>query len=188
MLASLEHAQLIQRRPDERYMLSPTASRLNSVYMDSFKQSDVVMSILQDLVEKPAKAQRSTYVREPGQTGSASASFAFTHPRPCDPEEVGTFLPINRGAGARVLLAFGENNEPQIAPDERALYEQIRADGYFAAIGDRLPELDGISAPVFYRNGVLAGAISLTIPDHRYSSRLVPDVVDAGKRLSRVLP
>ena len=63
---------------------------------------------------------------------------------------------------ARFLLAF--------AGARGKVYEQIRRDGVIELVGDRVPELVGISAPVFGADGVLVGALTLTMPAHRRRS------------------
>ena len=71
----------------------------------------------------------------------------------------GDLLPLNRGAGGRVLMAF--------AGAKGAVYERIRRDGVAVLSGDRVAELTGISAPVFGPGGALAGALTLTMPTSR---------------------
>jgi DNA-binding IclR family transcriptional regulator len=50
LLASLEHARLIQRLPDGRYALGSEIARLNAVYAASFSLEQVVMPALRELV------------------------------------------------------------------------------------------------------------------------------------------
>ena len=88
----------------------------------------------------------------------------------------GDMLPLKRGAGGRVLLAF--------AGARGALYEQIRRDGVIVLGGDRVPELTGISAPVFGGEGALVGALTLTLPTPRLKPEFAPLVRDAARRLS----
>ena len=67
---------------------------------------------------------------------------------------------------------------------EHQLYARIREQGYYAAVGDRLAEVAGISAPVFGADGALAGALTLTMPSNRYSERHVRPVLQAARRLT----
>ena len=55
-----------------------------------------------------------------------------------DHVKAGDLLPLNRGAGGRVLMAFGGT--------KGALYSRIRRDEVLVIEGDRTPELAGISA------------------------------------------
>jgi DNA-binding IclR family transcriptional regulator len=50
LLASLEHARLIQRHTDGRYGLGPEIARLNAVYAASFSLEQVVLPALRELV------------------------------------------------------------------------------------------------------------------------------------------
>jgi len=101
-----------------------------------------------------------------------------------DHVRAGDLLPNDRGAGARVLIAFGPEAERPRGAKERKLYDAIRAQGYCALVGDRTAELAGISAPVFHADGRLAAAVTLTMPTHRYDERYVEPVRAAAKELS----
>ncbi len=89
------------------------------------------------------------------------------------PFRIATFLiaSLAGGAGAAGLK-------------DRKLYEQIRAQGYAALVGDRSAELAGISAPVFHADGSLAGAVTLTMPTHRYDEEQIAPVRKAAARLT----
>lgn len=91
----------------------------------------------------------------------------------------GDTLPLNRGAGGRVLLAFGGARG--------AVHERIRRAGVLELSGDRVPGLTGISAPVFDGSGALAGALTLTLPSERLRAEFVPAVKAAAQRLSERL-
>jgi DNA-binding IclR family transcriptional regulator len=64
------------------------------------------------------------------------------------------------------------------------LLAAIREHGYYAATGDRLAEVAGISAPVFRADGAIAGALTLTMPTHRYDPRYARPVLESARRLS----
>ena len=61
---------------------------------------------------------------------------------------------------------------------------RIRADGYFCGVGQRLPDVAGVSAPAFGADGRIAGALTLTLPAHRYDTRHVAPVVAAAQALT----
>ena len=88
-------------------------------------------------------------------------------------------LPLNRGAGGRVLQAF--------AGARGAVYDRIRREGVAVLAGDRVPELTGISAPVFGVDGRLVGALTLTLPTTRHDPAFVPMVRNAARTLTRRL-
>ena len=91
----------------------------------------------------------------------------------------GDLLPLDRGAGGRVLIAFG--GEPG------ALYDQIRRDGVLVLSGDRVAGLTGISAPVWQADGQVVGALTLTLPEPRMQPRFVGAVQAAARRLTTLL-
>jgi len=90
--------------------------------------------------------------------------------------QVGELLPLDRGAGGRVLMAF--------SGAKGAIYERIRREGYVALQGDRVPDLAGISAPVTGPDGKLVGALILTLPTYRYKDKHVAPVREAAKAIS----
>src|SRR5262249_7938324 len=93
--------------------------------------------------------------------------------------QVGEILPLNRGAGGRLLSAF--------SGAKGALYERIRKEGVAAMVGDRSPDLAGISAPVFLAQGALAGAATLTMPTSRFRREHVALVKEAARSISEKL-
>jgi DNA-binding IclR family transcriptional regulator len=96
---------------------------------------------------------------------------------------MGDLLPLDRGTGGRVLVAFDPELASRAAPRERRLYADIRARGYHTAIGDRLEEVAGISAPVFGADGRITASLTLTMPTHRYDERHVKHVLQAARSL-----
>ena len=96
----------------------------------------------------------------------------------------GDVLPLNRGTGGRVLMAFGAKPMAAINAKDKSLYARIREQGYFSAVGDRLEGVAGISAPVFRADGSLAAALTLTMPSNRYSELHVKPLLEAARRLS----
>ena len=173
LLASLEHARLLQRLPDGRYALGSEVARLHGVYAASFSLEDAVLPVLHELV---AVTQESAafHVRQGDQR---LCLFRVDSPQLVrDTIRAGDLLPLDRGAGGRVLMAFaGAKGSP---------YAQIRRDGVVLLSGDRVPELTGVSAPVFGVDGALVGALTLTLPTHRLKPQFRPAVQAAAERLS----
>ena len=185
LLASLECAGLVQRRDDGRYGLGPELARLHSLYAATFSLEAVVMPVLHALVAVTGESA-AYHVRQPrpGQTPDWARLCLYRVDSPQvlrDHVRPGDLLPADRGAGARVLIAFGPGPLPA---GDRALYEEIRTQGYCARVGDRNPELAGISAPAFHADGSLAGAVTLTMPAHRYDAAAIPAVREAAAKLS----
>lgn len=185
LLASLEHARWLQRLDDGRYAPGPAVARLHALYAAGFSLERVVLPVLRDLVA--ATGESAAYHVRQGQGAQAVrlCQFRVDSPHPVrDHLRAGDLLPLDRGAGARVLVAFDPALAQTLGAQQRALYARIRADGYFSSVGDRLDGVAGISAPVFNADGSVAAALTLTMPAHRYDERYVKPVLEAARRLS----
>ncbi len=176
MLASLEHARLVVRTSEGAYTLGPEVARLHSVFTASFALDQVVLPVLREVV---AATQESAafHVRQGDQR---LCLYRVDSPHVVrDHIKAGDLLPLERGAGGRVLCAFSG------APG--AIYEHIRKQGYAETDGDRVPGLSGISAPVFGAGGQLVGALTLTMPTARKRPGFVQTVRKAAASLTRAL-
>ena len=178
LLASLEHAHLVQRLDDGRYALGAEVARLHSVYQAAFSLDRVVLPVLRQLVA--ATGESAAYHVRQGDVRLCRYRVDSPHPIR-DHIKAGDVLPLEHGTGGRVLTAFGSDSKQ--AAQDRALYAQIRAQGYYTAVGDRLAEVAGISAPVFDSAGAIAAAVTLTMPAHRYDERYVVHVLEAARSL-----
>jgi DNA-binding IclR family transcriptional regulator len=176
LLASLEHARLVVRKPDGEYALGPEIARLNAIYTGSFALEPVVVPVLRELV---ARTQESAafHVR---QGEDRLCLYRVDSPHLVrDHTRAGDVLPLNRGAGGRVLTAF--------AGAKGGTYEAIRKQGYVEMDGDRVRDLSGISAPVFGPGGQLAGALTLTMLTSRKRASYVQAVRKAAADLTHRL-
>lgn len=181
LLASLEHARLIQRLEDGSYGLGSEVARLNAVYAASFSLDRVVLPALRALVA----ATRESAAYHVVQGDTRLCLYRVDSPQPVrDHIQAGDVLPLNRGTGGRVLMAFGAKHAGALTAKDKNLYAMIREQGYFSAMGDRLAGVAGISAPVFKADGSLAAALTLTMPAERYDERHVRKVLEAARALS----
>ncbi|GAB2466433.1 IclR family transcriptional regulator [Comamonas humi] len=184
LLASLEHARLLQRLDDGRWALGGEIARLHALYAAAFSLDRVVMPVLRELVA--ATGESAAYHVRQGQGAQAVrlCRYRVDSPHPVrDHIQAGDLLPLDRGSGGRVLSAFDPGLRAASTPD-RQLYAQIRAQGYCTLVGDRLQEVAGISAPVFHADGSLAAAVTLTMPSHRYDEKHTRHVLAAARALS----
>jgi len=176
LLASLEHARLVQRNVDGSYSLGPEVTRLHSIYADSFSLEAQVLPVLRSLVA----ATRESAAFHVRQGDRRVCLYRVDSPQLVrDHIRAGDTLPLTRGAGGRVLLAFGGARG--------AAHERIRRDGVLELSGDRVPGLTGISAPVFDGSGALVGALTLTLPTERLRSGFAAAVKAGARRLSEQL-
>ena len=176
LIASLEHARLLQRRADGLYALGPALARLHGLYAASFSLEAEVLPVLQALVAR-TRESAALHVRQGEQR---LCLYRVDSPQPLrDHLRAGDLLPLEQGAGGRVLLAFGGARGKA--------HEQIRAQGYAELDGDRVEGLAGIAAPVFKLGGELVGALTLSLPSSRLKPQLAAEVRRAARDLSRRL-
>jgi len=173
LLASLEHSQLVQRHADGRYALGPAVARMHAVYAGAFSLEEAVLPALRDLVAV-TRESAAFHVRQGDQR---LCLYRVDSPQPVrDHTRAGDLLPLERGSGGRVLMAF--------SGARGARYEQIRRDQVLVSSGDRVPELAGISAPVFGAAGELLGAVTLTMPAPRLQPSHAADVRHAARKIT----
>lgn len=184
LLASLLHNGLVQQRGDGRYALGPGVARLHAAYAQSFSMAEAVIPALQKLVDTTGESA-AFHVRQ-GQARLCLHRVDSPHPVR-DHIKAGDLLPIDRGAGARVLDAYASPSERLSGRRNADLARRVRTLGYFAGVGDREREVAGISAPVFAADGSIAGAMTLSMPTHRFTESHVPQVVKAAAALSSAL-
>jgi len=184
LLASLDHARLVQRLDDGRYALGAEVARLHGIYAASFSLDRVVLPVLRELVRRTGESA-AFHVRQ----GSARLClYRVDSPHPIrDHIRAGDLLPMDRGTGARVLTVFGDPTAKGGTQKDRRLYAEIREKGYCAMTGDRLAEVAGISAPVFKPDSALAGALTLTMPVNRYDARYVKPVLELARQLGTAM-
>lgn len=176
LLASLGHGRLLQRTPDGRWALGAEVSRLAAVHAGSFSLENTVLPEMQALMERTQESV-AFHVR---QGEHRLVLFRVDSPQLLrDHARAGELLPLNRGAGGRVLMAF--------SGARGRLYEQVRRDGYVFLAGDRVPGLVGISAPVWNASGDLVGALTLTAPEPRVRSSHTQALRACAARINQAL-
>lgn len=186
LAASLAQGRLLRKTADGLWALGPEVARLNAIFAASFSLEAVALPIMRRLMQQTQESV-SLHVRQGDQRICLlrvdSPQLLRDHIR------AGDVLPLDRGSGGRVLLAF--SGEPG------ALYDKIRHDGYLVMAGDRVPGLAGMSAPVWGLGGLgkrdrvgapeLIGALTLTFPEGRMQAGFLPALLEAVVQLSEVL-
>jgi len=176
LLASLEHGRLMRRTEDGRWTLGAEVARLGGLYAASFSLEEVVLPTMRALVERTRESV-AFHVRQGEQR---LCLFRVDSPHSLrDHIQAGDLLPLDRGAGGRVLMAF--------SGARGKLYDQIRREGHAQLAGDRVPGLVGVSAPVWKAPGELAGALTLTVPESRMQPRFASQLRAAAAALSERL-
>ncbi|HEY6255684.1 MAG TPA: IclR family transcriptional regulator [Xanthobacteraceae bacterium] len=177
---SLIRAGLLLRLADGRFRLGPEALRLGGLYQQAYEVADVILPVLRALREKTGESV-IFHIRE-GERRIClhrveSVQAIRYHVRE------GDVLPLERGSGGRVLLAFsGAKGEP---------YETIRRQLHHISFGDRNPEVSGLAAPVFGPGQALVGAVTISGPRARLDAaaarRCVPILMKAVAQATRDL-
>jgi DNA-binding IclR family transcriptional regulator len=162
LAVTLEMRGYLTRLAEGGWRLGPAASRLGSVYQSAFDLGDIVEPVLQQVVAETGETA-AFHVRE----GDIRISlYRVESPqRIRDHVRQGEHLPLERGAGGKVLLAFSGGRG--------AVFERIRKDAVFVSQGDRIADLGGISAPVFGVGGKLIGALTVSVPLSRLDKTAV---------------
>jgi DNA-binding IclR family transcriptional regulator len=181
LIASLEHAGMVQRLDNGHYALGSKIAHLHELYSASFSMERAVMPELRRLVSVTGESA-AYHVR---QGDARLCLYRVDSPHPVrDHIKAGDVLPCDRGTGGRVLTAFDSERAKSASAKDQRLYASIRKRGYYAAAGDRLSEVAGISAPVFNADGRIAAALTLSMPVHRYDERYVDAVLESALKLT----
>jgi DNA-binding IclR family transcriptional regulator len=104
-----------------------------------------------------------------------------------DTVPVGAVLPIGRGSGGKVLLAFGDAGG--VAGIDTSELETIRRRGWAASVAEREEGVCSVSAPVLDSGGRIHAAVGVSGPINRLGRqpgrRLAGPVVAAARELER---
>lgn len=176
-LASLAHGRLVQKTPDGLWRLGPEIARLASIYSASFSLENILLPEMRLLMEKTFESV-AFHIRQGDQR---VVLFRVDSPHVLrDHAKPGDVLPLESGAGGRVLMAYtGGGNE--------AIHEQIRRDGYVVLTGDRVTGVVGVSAPVWRDGDKLVGALTLTAPEQRFQVDFVDALRESARKLTQEL-
>lgn len=149
LAGSLERFGYLVRDDRGAFHLGPSLWRLGSMYRRGFDLGEHIRPELRRIVEATSETA-AFYVREGNER---ICLYRLNSPRAIRHHlDEGARLPLDRGAGGRVLLACGG------IPGEP--YEAIRRDGHYTSLGERDPEIAAVSVPVFDAAGNLRGALS----------------------------
>lgn len=175
MMASLENALLITKRSNGNYILGPTVASLYSAYKKHNALEAIILPILDELM-KYTHESAAFHVRQGDKRLCLYRVDSNQALR--DHIKVGDLLPIDKGAGGKVLSAF----EGAIGKESN----QIKKDMVYAVSGDRVKEISGISSPVFSSEGLI-GVITLTMPTYRFDSKQSSIVKASAEKLTKLL-
>lgn len=138
--ASLGRFGYLRRGADGRFRLGAAPLRLGAVYRSAFSLTEHLRPALATLVAETGETA-VFYVRE----GDRRICLYRHHPLRAVHHHVeeGAALPLEVGAGGRVLLAFS------LPAEESASRADVRRRGYAISLGERDADAAAVAAPVF---------------------------------------
>ena len=157
-LVSFESHGYVLRLPDGQYRVGPTLFRLGMVYEKTQSARELIVATLEQLVAQGTESA-SFHVRD-GQQRLCLYRVNSNHTT-LDTVRAGDYLPLERGAAGRLLLAHGGARGAKAG--------QLREGGIALSEGERDPACWALAAPVFGRDQMLLGVISLSGPKERFT-------------------
>ena len=148
---SLEKFGHITRDAEGLFHLGPSLWRLGSVFRQNLRMGPVVRPVLAELVKSTGESA-SFYV----QRGNSGVCLyrVNSHRLARDHVEEGEIIPLSTGSSGQVLDAFSLRKGKEAA--------DIRKAGYYLSLGERDPDVAGLSVPVLGLEDELLGAVSLS--------------------------
>lgn len=166
LAGSLTRFGYLVREDNGVFRLGPTLLRLGVQYERSFKLEGVVRPVLKSLSEASGETA-VFYIREGSDRVCLyrhSASRSIRHH-----VDEGARLPLDQGAGGRMLLAMTETEQKNSA---------LLAAGVSVSIGERDPESFAIAAPVYSAHARPAGVLAVVGPVSRTSEEVISELSD----------
>ncbi len=184
VLVSLERGGFVERGSDGRYAIGAQAWRVGSLFTRDLTIGRVLLPIMEALSAKHRESA-SFYIPLPGtKPPMRMCLLRVASPRRVrDMFYVGSRLPMDRGAGGRIIRAF---TEPPRREDSG-----IRTERAYAAWAELDPEVCAAGAPVMGPDGRILGALLVSAPcarhDRAWLEALKPVVREAADRATRAL-
>ncbi|MBW6401279.1 IclR family transcriptional regulator [Roseomonas sp. HJA6] len=177
---SLDRFGYLHRGKGGQFRLGPAVLRLGLHYRNAFDLADYVRPALDRVVERTGETS-TFFVREGDRR---VCLYRRESPRTLRYHiDEGAILPLDRGAGGHVLLAFTGGASPAL--------EEVRTRRIAASVGERDPEIAAIAAPVFGRDDGFLGALGISGPRARFEGvaldALIATLAAEAKALSRAL-
>ncbi len=160
LIASLEKASLVERRADGNYVLGPYAYQLGRAYEATHHLSEVMRPILAELVEQGTESA-SFHVYDSSSTRLCLLRID-SHHSTLDRIDTGDLLPLNRGAAGKLIMAFRNTGLAPKLTNVTAL-----------SLGERDANCAAVAAAVFGPGNEIAGAISLSGPRERFTTKSI---------------
>jgi DNA-binding IclR family transcriptional regulator len=176
LLASLMRHGCVQQLDDGGYQLGSKLLHWGSVYQTSLRLEDHILPLLLRLVSETGEG--ASFFKREGNSRvclfhSESPQSIRNHLRS------GDLLPLDTGAGGKVLLVFDPSQK--VTPPSPII----------ATFGEREPDIAAVAAPVFGPGNSLLGALSVSGPVFRFTKDRLPSIskalIEAAAELTRRL-
>ena len=162
LAVSLEKFGYLNRDAEGLFHLGPSLWRLGSVFRQNLRMGPIVRPVLANLVN--ATGESASFYVQSGDSG-VCLYRVNSHRLARDHVEEGEIIPLSIGSSGQVLDAYS------IRQGEKAT--DIRKSGYYLSLGERDPDVAGLSAPVLGLEGELLGAVSLSGLRVRFTDKTV---------------
>jgi DNA-binding IclR family transcriptional regulator len=185
LAAALEAHRLVGRDGAGRYRLGLRVLAWAGAVSAEFGLAGVARPVLEALRDETGESAQ-LFVRDGDSRLCVAASERPSGLR--DTVPVGAVLPIGRGSGGKVLLAYATDVAPGADADLAEL-ETIRRRGWAASVAEREEGVCSVSAPVLDSAGRIHAALGISGPINRLGRQpgrhLSAPVVAAARELER---
>jgi DNA-binding IclR family transcriptional regulator len=195
--ATLADAGYVEQTESGRYRLGVGLVQLGAAALDGLDLRSLARPVLERLVEETGETATLSL---PGAGDAVTVDFVRSPSAVQGVAQLGRPSVSHATAAGKVVLAFAGVTLPsgQLQPytehtivDRAALLrevEQVRAQGWAVAVGEREPDLAAVAAPVVGSRGELAAVIGLQGPAIRFDAmareQALPLLVGAAETLS----
>ena len=173
---SLEKFGHVRRDAEGLFHLGLSLWRLGSIFRQNLRMGPIVRPVLANMVNATGESA-SFYVQR--DNAGVCLYRNNSHRLARDHVEEGDIIPLSIGSSGRVLDAYSIGQGKQAA--------NIRKAGYYLSLGERDPDVAGLSVPVLGLEGELLGAVSLSGLRVRFSETVVEGyrdvVLDAARQI-----
>ena len=185
LAAALEAHRLVGRDEAGRYRLGLRVLAWAGAVSAEFGLAEAARPVLEALRDETGESAQ-LFVRDGDRRLCVAASERPSGLR--DTVPVGAVLPIDRGSGGKVLLAYAPD-AASVAGVDRAELETVRRRGWAVSVAEREEGVCSVSAPVLDSAGRIHAALGVSGPINRLGRQpgklLSGPVVAAARELER---
>ena len=163
LLGTLEKFRFVGQQTDGNYHVGVAALHLGSLYQRWLQPAELINPVLRELVQ--ATGESASFNVQEGEW--RVCVYRVDSPQKIrDHVSVGDLLPLRRGAGGKVMVAFGEQSS---GPES----DRIREECFCVTRGEIEPDTGAVAAPVFATGDTFEGALCITGPAFRFTDERV---------------